>query len=145
MAKLSKHFNWGEALYSKTAQEKDLDNTPSEEAREAIETTALGMEAVRSILGAKPITVTSWYRSPDVNRAVGGSETSDHVTGWAVDFTAAHIDALSAAKMIDRSPLMFDQLIWYPDQNRLHISFSPKSRREVTTKRAGKYLKGLVS
>lgn len=140
---LSEHFNWGEALFSQTAQEKDLDNTPDDEAREAIKATALGMEAVRSLLGGKPIKVTSWYRSPDVNKAVGGAKTSDHMTGWSVDFKAYHMDARTAALIIRDSPLMFDQLIWYPDQDRLHIGFAPKNRREIMTKRDGKYLKGL--
>lgn len=141
---LSEHFNWGEALFSQTAQEKDLDNTPDDEAREAIKATALGMEAIRSLLGGKPIKVTSWYRSPDVNKAVGGSATSDHMSGWSVDFKAYHMDSRTAARIIRDSPLMFDQLILYPGEDRLHIGFSPKNRREVMTKsKASTYAKGL--
>ena len=85
-------------------------------------------------------------RSPLVNEAVGGSPTSDHITGWAVDFKARGLSAHIAARRIIKSPIMFDQLIWYPAQDRLHISFAPGDRREVMTKPKGQpgYLPGLV-
>jgi len=102
-------------------------------------------EAVRSILGHKPIQITSWYRSSKVNEAVGGSATSDHVTGSAVDFRAPHVHSRTAALAIDSSPLMFDQLIWYPEQDRLHIGWGEQMRRQVMTKRKGQlYEAGLT-
>jgi uncharacterized protein YcbK (DUF882 family) len=103
------------------------------------------MEAVRSLCGNQPIEVTSWFRTPEVNLAVGGSETSDHITGYAVDFRVKDRKAKACARVIESSPLLFDQLIWYPDQNRLHISFAPGRRREVLTKIKGGYAKGLAS
>lgn len=134
--RLSEHFTWAEATITQTG----LDNTPHGPAREAVIETALFMDGVRSLFG-RPIEVTSWYRSPEVNRAVGGSRTSDHMTGYAVDFRVRGVMALDAAQTIIASPLMFDQLIWYPPfhpagqtGNRLHISAAPASRRMVLTR-----------
>lgn len=141
MSKLSQHFTWREATFSATAHREGIDNTPPQAARENIERAAFGMEAVRSLLGDKPITVTSWFRSPAVNKAVGGSDTSSHLTGLAVDFVPSGVSALLAAKAITNSPLIFDQLIYYPDEDRLHIGWAEgddEQRRELLTKRRGK-------
>lgn len=146
MTKLTEHFTWHEATHSDTAKREGLDNTPPNAAREAIELAAFGMEAIRSLLGGKPLQVTSWYRSPAVNKAVGGSDTSSHLTGLAVDFRALHMNSRLAASAIINSPLMFDQLIWYPDQDRLHIGWGEDMRREVMTKRNKKsYEAGLTN
>lgn len=141
---ISTHFTWREATHSDTAVRRGLRNDPDDAVKQAIEDAAHGLEGVRSLLGDKPIDITSWYRSPEVNAAVGGSKTSDHQTGYAVDFRPRAMNAYQAAKIIEASPLMFDQLIWYPAQDRLHISFAPKLRREVMTKRqSATYAKGL--
>ncbi|WP_430430181.1 D-Ala-D-Ala carboxypeptidase family metallohydrolase [Oceanicaulis sp.] len=143
--KITQHFTWREALRSQTAHKHGLDNTPGPEAIQAIKSAAECMEFVRSLLGLI-IDVTSWFRSPLVNEAVGGSPTSDHVTGWALDFRARGLSAHIAARRIIKSPIMFDQLIWYPGEDRLHISFAPGDRRDVLTKPKGQpgYLPGLV-
>ena len=47
------------------------------------------MEEVRTLMGNKPITVTSWYRDPATNRRVGGASKSCHLVGDAVDFIVA--------------------------------------------------------
>ncbi len=56
------------------------------------------LEDVRSRLGNRPITVTSWYRPPEVNRAVGGATKSKHLTGGAVDIV---VQGLSAGQVQD--------------------------------------------
>ena len=144
--RLSEHFTWAEATRSATADRLGIINLPDDAAREAIKKTATLMEAVRSLV-ARPIEVTSWYRSPEVNRAVGGSATSDHITGYAVDFRVRGLKAWTAARMIITSPLMFDQLIWYPashtGRDRLHISAAPRNRREVLTRRGSHFTEGL--
>jgi len=131
--RITKHFTWREATRSATAQARGLANDPDAEAQGCIEITAECMESVRSLLGVR-LKVTSWYRSPAVNKAVGGSKTSDHLTGYAVDFRAEGRDAKACAAQIAASPLLFDQLIWYPNQDRLHISFAPPLRNDVMTR-----------
>lgn len=141
---IAEHFTWTEATRSATARNRGLKNEPGPDEREHIKRAALGMEAVRSLLGV-PLDVTSWYRAPKVNAAVGGSKTSDHLTGYAVDFRPRGRQAKACAAQIAASPLMFDQLIWYPHQNRLHISFAPDMRGEVLTRdhKGGGYKPGL--
>jgi putative chitinase len=80
----SPNFRLGEFLVTNSG----LPNIPTWAALENIKAAAAGMEKVRALLGA-PITITSGYRSPQVNAAVGGVSNSDHMTGFAVDFRAA--------------------------------------------------------
>lgn len=87
---LSEHFTLQEATYSKTAIDRGIDNTPSEQMIGALRQTAAFMERVRALLG-HPVTVTSWYRCPDLERIVakipaGRALTGHHPLGAAVDF-----------------------------------------------------------
>jgi uncharacterized protein YcbK (DUF882 family) len=54
---------------------------------ERIEAIAEKLEEVRKFLGDKPMTITSWYRTPEVNSRIGGASNSRHMIGDAVDFT----------------------------------------------------------
>lgn len=143
--RLSHNFTLAEAIRSDKAKELGLSNRPDAKAFDAIMDTAENMQAVRSLFG-KPITVTSWYRSPAVNEAVGGSPTSAHVQGRAVDFRIDGFTPMEIATRIAASPLMFDQLILYG--NRLHIGWrdpegTRPDRREIKTRIKGGYLDGL--
>ena len=105
------------------------------------------MEHVRTLLGDRPISVLSGYRSPEVNKAVGGSPTSAHRTGHAVDFicpsfgTPAQVAAFLAKNLKD-----FDQIIEEFDQW-VHIGFGPGKRKQLLTARKvggrTKYLPGI--
>jgi hypothetical protein len=101
------------------------------------------MEEIRTLLGDASIIVTSGYRSPFVNKIVGGSLTSAHLNGRAVDFICpAFGTPLEIAKAISASEIAFDQLIY--EETWVHISFDPKMRREVLTKRRSSgYIAGL--
>lgn len=88
--KLSEHFTLQEATVSQTAARMGIDNTPDDAMLQEIIKTATFMEGVRGVLG-KPITVTSWYRCPDLERAVAGVApgrplSGHHPLGAAVDF-----------------------------------------------------------
>lgn len=128
--KLSPHFTLEEFTVSQTAARKGLNNTPSEDIVKVLTNTANQMEAVRKLLGV-PIHINSGYRSPEVNKAVGGSKNSQHMTGEAVDFIAPGFGNVSAiVERIKSSGLVFDQLIdeygsW------VHISFSSKPRKQM--------------
>lgn len=84
---LTPHFTLAELTASGTAQRLGLDNTPSPESAARLQQLAELLERVRAHLGA-PIIVTSGYRAPAVNRAVGGVATSDHAQGRAADIVA---------------------------------------------------------
>jgi zinc D-Ala-D-Ala carboxypeptidase len=89
MTQLTDHFTLEEFTDSQTAARQGIKNVPAADSQERknIQRTAEVMEKVRTILGDKPILVSSGYRSPKVNAAVGGSKTSAHVHGLAVDFS----------------------------------------------------------
>jgi uncharacterized protein YcbK (DUF882 family) len=136
---LTPHFSLAELTTTNTK----LDNTPSKEVVEVLRTTAFYMEKVREILGNVAITINSGYRSPDVNRQVGGTSNSSHTYGYAVDFTAYGHTPLTISNILAKSNLKFDQLIY--EKTWVHISFDPRMRGELLTlKGKGKYVKGIV-
>lgn len=152
---MTPHFTYKEAIKTATG----LGNTPSPEVAVNIGVTAMRMETVRNILHNKPIIINSWFRSPLVNKAVGGSKTSDHMKGYAVDFKCPsygsiydvarriHIQCVaptydpSMAEPFDK--LKFDQLIL--EYGWIHISFAPAMRMQVLTKKSASapYIVGL--
>ncbi len=79
------HFSWAEA--TKNGSRIPVNN----EVVEGILRVAEAMEEVREYLGARPITVNSWYRDPATNRRVGGASRSRHLVGDAVDFVVQGI------------------------------------------------------
>ena len=85
--KLSPHFTLAELTASTTAARLGLDNTPAPELLPRLVQLAEMLERIRSTLDV-PITVTSGYRAPKVNRAVGGVTSSDHTHGYAADIVA---------------------------------------------------------
>ena len=136
---LTPHFSLAELTVTKTK----LDNTPSKEIIEVLRTTAFYMEKVRELLGNVAITINSGYRSPDVNRQVGGTSNSSHTYGYAVDFTAYGHTPLTISNILSKSNLKFDQLIY--EKTWVHISFDPRMRGNILTlKGKGKYVKGIV-
>jgi hypothetical protein len=129
---LSPHFS----LEEMTHTEVRLDNTPSLDVIRALEATARRMEAIRTLLGDRPIRVNSGYRSPAVNAAVGGARTSAHMAGHACDFVCrAFGSPLEICREIVAAGILFDQLI--EEGTWVHISFDPRLRGQVLTKRDG--------
>jgi len=84
---LSQHFSLEEYTASQTAARLGLDNAPPPDIYENLTRHANVMERVRLLLGAKPILISSGYRSAAVNAAVGGASNSAHMTGLAADWT----------------------------------------------------------
>lgn len=129
--KLTEHFTLDELTRSDTAVRKGLDNTPPPEVAQRLLLTAVGLELVRELLGA-PILITSGYRSPKVNSAIGGSPNSQHCKGEAVDFIAPGFGTPKTICLaILDSDIAFDQLI--EEGGWVHISFSDHPRRSILT------------
>lgn len=132
--KLTDHFRLEEFTLSQTAERKGIDNSPDSEQMENLIRTAESMEKARSILGNNSIHITSGLRVPELNKAIGGSATSYHCYGLAVDFKCYGYGSTKAiVSRLRESTLVFDQLIeefgrW------VHVGF-PKSggvpRRQV--------------
>lgn len=144
---LSKHFSLAEATFSSTAISKGIDNKPNPVQLNQMIHTAGKMELVREILGNLPIPISSWLRVFEVNKAVGGSPTSDHMTGASVDFKCPRFGTpREIAKLLSehKETLGYDQLILEPTW--VHISFPiGRSRKQDLTYVKGKpFKKGIV-
>lgn len=131
-----KEFTYEEMTVSQTAARRGISNDP-QQAKTVLnlQYTAEMMVHVRKLLGNKPIIVSSGYRSPDLNKIVGGSDTSAHTIGYAVDFTCPGFgEPLAVAKKIAESDLFdeVDQLIHEYDKW-VHISFDPRNRKQLLT------------
>ena len=133
---LSEHFTLAEFTFSETASRKGISNDPPALMYATLKKTAEGMELVRSILGF-PIRITSGYRSPELNAAVGSKGTSQHTLGEAVDFTCQQYgDPKKIVHRLKESSIKFDQLIleFFDEATGggwVHISFGDKNRRQV--------------
>lgn len=100
-------FTWAEL----TTTSKPFDNTPTTDAQaRLVALCAAVLDPLRRHLG-KPIRVTSAYRSPAVNRAVGGAATSQHMAGEAADIKVDGLEPEAVAAAIVKAGATFDQLI----------------------------------
>ena len=135
MEKISKHISYKEATFSQTATRKDIDNTPSEEVLQRMKTVADNIfEPLRAYVGG-PIKINSFYRSIMLNTAIGGSKSSQHTRGEAIDLDDT-LGCMSNKDMFTfiKDELDFDQLIWEfgDDENPawVHVSYvSPENNR----------------
>jgi zinc D-Ala-D-Ala carboxypeptidase len=120
MAMLTDHFSSEESVIT---QHRSIKNDPPPEALANIARVAVKLEKVRALL-ACPIVINSWYRSPELNSAVGGVKNSDHLSGLAVDFIApVYGSPAKIALTLKESGFLlgFKQLIL--EHSWVHISF----------------------
>ena len=138
MIQISEHITLAEACHSFTAKRKGIDNTPDLIQGVAMVLLADNVfEPLREYVGG-PIKITSMFRSPELNKALGGSKTSQHCKGQAMD-----IDDVYGYKTNREmftfiwDELDFDQLIWEfgDDENPawIHVSYvsDTVNRRQV--------------
>jgi len=144
---LSPHFSMNETIRSATAASKGIDNQVPLVYRYNIGRTAQLMEDIRALLGSHPLKVTSWYRSDTLNKAIGGSETSAHPKGLAVDWkpTVDGMNILDAFHTVAKSALPFDQLIMEGTKDGaqwIHVGLSVKNPRRQVMEAHGDKLGG---
>ena len=128
MDKISAHVSYQEGVYSRTAERRDLDNTPNEEQLKCMKEVAENLfEPLREWVGG-PIKINSFFRGEPVNTAIGGSTRSQHMKGQAIDIddTFKHKTNAEMYYYI-KDNLDFDQMIWEfgtdKNPNWLHISW----------------------
>lgn len=137
MTVLSAHFTLEEAILSPTASRLGIDNDPPLEVVQAMKQAALGMELVRMELNSLPIHINSWYRCPDLNKAVGSKPTSAHLTGFAVDFTCpGYGSPQQIVKALLTSNIRFQQIIW-EFGSWVHIAFNGQKRQALVIDQSG--------
>ena len=151
--KLTKNFWLQEFEKSQTATRLGIDNSIPNILIPQIKALAINvLQPVRNEWG--PTTISSGYRSPELNRAIGGSHKSQHMKGLAADFEVAGQSNFTVAKWIQDN-LEFDQLIleghkkFIPNSGWIHCSYNSVgvNRQEVLTAHFEggrvRYVKGL--
>ena len=133
MTSLSSHFLLSEFVKSQTALRLRIDNTPSDEVVKNLRNLCVEvLEPVRWHYGI-PFTPSSGYRCPELNKAIGGSSTSQHTKGYAADFEVPGISNIEVYRWMENN-CEFDQLIleFYvegePNSGWLHCSYVNKDR-----------------
>jgi len=143
---ISKHLSLAEVSRSETAKRRGINNTPSGEHLENFKKLAENIfEPIREHFGV-PIHISSGYRSKELNSAIGGSATSQHCSGEAIDIdmdgSASGVTNAQVFNFI-KDNLQFDQLIWEfgSDSNPdwVHVSY------ETTGKQRKQILKAIKS
>ena len=132
---ISKHISYKEGVYSNTALRRGIDNTPADDQLYFMEIVAEKVfEPLRKWV-CGPIKINSFYRCPELNTAIGGSATSQHCKGQAMDIDDTFGKATNA-EMYNwiKDNLDFDQMIWeFGDDDNpawVHVSYvSPEKNR----------------
>lgn len=127
---ISKHISYEEATVSPTAIRLKINNTPNASALKRMKLVAEKCFEPLRLWYGKPIRVNSFYRSGQLNKAVGGSATSQHVKGEAIDISAG--SKVENKKLHDwlAQNVEFDQLINEYQFTWVHISFSEGKNRK---------------
>lgn len=136
---LSKNLSLAEVTKSATAKRRGISNEPSIEHLENLKAIAENVFQPMRDHFKVPITISSGYRSKELNDAIGGSLASQHSKGEALDIDCAPYSGLSNREVFEyiREHLEFDQLIWEfgndSDPDWVHVSYkrSGKNRGEV--------------
>ena len=125
---ISKHISYKEGVYSNTATRRGIDNTPDDDQLSNMELVAEEVfEPLRSYVNG-PIKINSFFRSPKLNTAIGGSHKSQHCKGQAIDIDDTFGRCTNAETYhFIKEHLDFDQLIWeFGDDDNpdwVHVSY----------------------
>lgn len=131
---MGKYFTLRELIKSDVAIRSKIDNTPTKEEIANINLLIDNiLDPLREAYGG-PIIVTSGYRCERLNKLVKGSKTSQHRFGQAADIRTVKDTKEENKKLFDlaiKLKLPFDQLIDEYDFDWVHISYSPRNRRQI--------------
>jgi len=137
--RISEHVSYNEAVHSDTAKRLGIVNVPNEEQlSNMVVTVEKIFEPIRNKFNV-PIFISSFFRSKQLNRAIGGSNSSQHCEGKAMDIDSDRYNEITNSDIFYyiKNNVDFDQLIWEfgtsinPDW--VHASYeSPtKNRKEI--------------
>jgi hypothetical protein len=125
---ISKHISYKEGVYSITATRRGINNDPNDEQLSNMELLAEKVfEPLREWVGG-PIKINSFFRCPELNKAIGGSSKSQHCHGQAIDIDDTY-GKVANSEMYHyvKENLDFDQIIWEfgddDNPNWVHISY----------------------
>jgi len=139
--KISEHVSYKEATYSQTATRNDINNDPNTEQLLAIKILADKLfEPLREWVGG-PVKINSCFRSEELNKRIGGAESSQHMcnNGSAMDLDDSYAYKTNAEMFFHiKDHLDFDQLIWEFGDNYnpdwIHVSYKKEGNRKNVLK-----------
>lgn len=131
---MGKYFSIAELTKSETANKRKIDNKPTKEVENCLNQLIDNiLDPLREAYG-QPIIVSSGYRCPELNKAVGGAKTSQHTLGQAADiYTKSNSKESNKQlfELIKQLKLPFDQLINEYNYSWIHVSYSHRNRRQI--------------
>lgn len=136
MSEISRHISLSEATYSDKAKRLGISNIPDSATIERMKLVANEVFEPLRVFFNIPIGITSFYRSAEVNKAIGGASNSQHVTGEAMDIDADKFGGITNGKIFNfiKANLEFDQLIWEfgndTDPDWVHVSYKASGNRK---------------
>jgi hypothetical protein len=140
---ISEHISYKEGTNSITAIRRGIDNVPNDEQLANMELIAEKVfEPLRKWVGG-PIKINSFFRCPELNKAIGGSSKSQHCHGQAIDIDDTYkVVANSEMYHYIKENLDFDQIIWEfgddEEPNWVHVSYVSKEDNRNRCLRASK-------
>jgi uncharacterized protein YcbK (DUF882 family) len=138
---LSKHFELAEFIRSSTAKRAGISNMPTDAHINNMKLLCEKVLEPIRVHFARPIIISSGYRSAALNRAIGGSTTSQHSSGEAADIDMDGTNVTNAQIFnYIKDNLEFDQLIWEfgttTNPNWVHVSYESTGRQRKQILRA---------
>ena len=133
--RLSKNFTLPEIIHSNTAKRLGINNAPNKEHLKNMQVLVRDLiQPIREVSG--PIRISSGYRNPELNRAIGGSSKSQHCKGEALDLQYWSKGKMCNKEIYDwvvKSGIEFDQMINEFDYSWIHISLksNSKNRKQI--------------
>jgi len=130
---ISNYISYKEGVYSRTAMRRGVKNNPNAEQMENMITIANEVfEPLRAWVGG-PVKINSFFRSPELNKAIGGSSKSQHCQGQAIDLDDTFGRATNSEMYyFIKEHLDFDQMIWeFGNDNNpdwVHVSYVSKDK-----------------
>lgn len=134
-----RHFTFTEFERSDTAYRHGIDNSLPDKLKTNVAALVDNvLDPLREAWG-RPLTVTSGYRCPSLNKAVGGSSTSHHLKGMAADISTGNVvDNAKLFQLVQKLGLPFTQLIWEKGSDKgpswVHISYDPSNLKKQVLK-----------
>lgn len=134
---ISKNFSWDEVIKSATAKSLGIDNEPGPVEKARLQAVIYNvMQPLRDAM-RRPIVITSGYRTPDLNAAIGGAINSQHMKGEAIDFVDPKGNLAQMFYYI-KDNLPYDQLIWEAGNDEqpqwIHVSYKAVGNRRKVLK-----------
>ena len=130
--KLTEHFTISEFVRSDTATNRHIDNTPTPEVIDNLRALCRNVLEPARVSFGSPIYITSGYRCPAINKAVGGKPTSQHLRGEAADLQVRGVENLRKLYRLIKDHGVFDQLLYESNRSGvrwIHVSYKESGNR----------------